>query len=169
MSLWTMKDVIRMTGTTENALRYYNAKGVLPPTRQEAGGRRQWLYDDAAVGKLKRLLLLKYIGLSVEDAGIALEDEAQCRKLLMETLERLQRERDRSDRKMFIARTLAVSFGEEMFPADEELDEAKAAVLNELVRELIVSEAREREDPVPAPYRECGTAEKLKQSARKLR
>ena len=49
MSLWTMKEVMRMTGITENALRYYKSKGVLTPTIQENSGRRQWLYDDSAV------------------------------------------------------------------------------------------------------------------------
>ena len=58
MSLWSMREVTRITGATESALRYYNAKGVLSPTVREETGRRQWLYDDEAIGKLKRLFLL---------------------------------------------------------------------------------------------------------------
>ena len=72
MSLWTMKEVTRLTGVTENALRYYNAKNVLPPTVQEKTGRRQWFYDDEAIEALKKLLLLKYLDVSVEEAGTAI-------------------------------------------------------------------------------------------------
>ena len=145
MSLWTMKEVIRMTGTTENALRYYNAKGVLPPTLQESSGRRQWFYDDAAVEKLKKLFLFKHIGMSVEEAGIVLKDGSQYQKILMQTLERLLRERDRFDRKVFVAQTLAISFGKDYFKAEEGMDETQAAALNELVRELIRADAGEEE------------------------
>lgn len=157
MSLKTMKEVIRETGTTENALRYYNAKGVLPPTVQETGGRRQWLYDDAAVQKLKMLFLLKYLGLSVEEAGEVLrnggpENEDQrsetsiggdcCRQVLMQRLEQLRDERGLLDQKIFIAQVLAVAYGEDLFDAGGEAPDfsaegARASVLNEMVRKLI--------------------------------
>jgi len=167
MSLKTMKEVIRETGTTENALRYYNAKGVLPPTVQETGGRRQWLYDDAAVQKLKMLFLLKYLGLSVEEAGEVLrnggpENEDQrsetsisgrCRQILMQRLEQLRDERGHLDQKIFIAQVLAVAYGEDLFDAGGEApdfsaegasaggvgksESARASVLNEMVRKLI--------------------------------
>ncbi len=145
MSLLTMKEVIRMTGTTENALRYYNAKGVLPPTVQESGGRRQWLYDEGAVEKLKRLSLLKYIGVSIEDAGAALENGEQYRTIMMKTLEELKRERDRLNKQIFVAQALALSHGADLFSADEEMDEAKATVLNEVIRELIPDNAEGKE------------------------
>ena len=35
MSTWTLKEVTQLTGATESALRYYNAKGVLAPTSKE--------------------------------------------------------------------------------------------------------------------------------------
>ena len=40
MSLWNMREVTRITGATESALRYYNAKGVLSPTVREETVRR---------------------------------------------------------------------------------------------------------------------------------
>lgn len=137
MSLWTMKEVIRMTGTTENALRYYNSKGVLPPTTQERDGRRQWLYDDAAVEKLKRLFLLKFIGISIEKAGDLLSNEKEYQDTIMKTIEQLKKERDRLDQKIFIAQTLAMSNGEDLVTVDEETDEVKAKVINEVIREMI--------------------------------
>lgn len=68
-ALLSMKEVTQITGATESALRYYNAKGVLMPTVREETGRRQWFYDDEAILKLKRLSLLKYLGLTIEEAG----------------------------------------------------------------------------------------------------
>ncbi|MBQ6401063.1 MAG: MerR family transcriptional regulator [Firmicutes bacterium] len=145
MSLWTIREVIEMTGTTENALRYYSAKGVLPPTVQEPDGRRHWLYDDEAVGKLKKLFLLKTIGVSIEDAGRALTEEGCFREIVMNTLEDLEKQRDSLDRKIFIARTLAVSFGADLFagesPGTEELN---GEVLDEVIRELIRENGKEQ-------------------------
>jgi len=143
MSLWTMKEVIQITGTTENALRYYNTKGVLPPTVKESTGRRQWLYDDVAIERLKKLFLLKYIGISIEEAGELLNCEKKYRDVIMKTLEQLKKERDKIDHQIFIAQTLAVSYGIDIFDSDEEMDEAKASVLNEIIRELIQNNAEE--------------------------
>ena len=141
MSFWTMKEVIRMTGTTENALRYYNAKGVLPPTVQESSGRRQWLYDEAAIDRLKRLSLMRHIGVSIEDAGRVLDDERIYQRTVMEKLEQLKKERDRLDRQIFVAQTLAAAYGDNLFTADEEIDEQTAAILNEAIREVIIENA----------------------------
>ncbi len=143
MSLWTMKDVIRMTGTTENALRYYNAKGVLQPTVRESTGRRQWLYDDEAVEKLKRLSLLVCLGVSVEDAGTAI-NSGELYSVILKRLEELKEEREKLDLQVFIARTLAISSGEDLIKENEKDEDAKASFLNELIRELIIENA-ERE------------------------
>ena len=137
MSLWNMKEVTRITGATESALRYYNAKGVLSPTVREETGRRQWLYDDEAVDKLKKLFLLKYIGLSIEEAGTAICDEQVFRRAIMKSLEELKRERYKLDLQIFIAQALAVSDGMDLFVMDDELDEEKKLLLNDVIRECI--------------------------------
>ena len=142
MSLWTIKEVIRMTGTTENALRYYSAKGVLPPTVQEPTGRRQWLYDDAAVAKLKKLFLLKYIGVPIEEVGTAI-NEGTFEAIIMQRLDELKKQRDKLDLQIFIAQTLAISSGENLFEADDDLDGSKTALLNEVIRECIREGAEE--------------------------
>ena len=143
MSLWNMKEVTRITGATESALRYYNAKGVLPPTVREETGRRQWLYDDEAVGKLRKLFLLKYIGVSIEDAGTTICDDAVFRRAIMQRLEELKKERDKLDLQIFIAQTLAVSDGMDLFMPDEEMDEEKKTLLNNVLRECIKEGAKE--------------------------
>lgn len=141
MTLWSMKEVTKKVGVTENALRYYNSKGVVVPTRQEKTGRRQWFYDDEAIWKLKKLLLLKYIGVPIEKAGIALRNDEDYREIVMKSLEEMKKERDKLDQKIFIVETLAVSFGMDIIKADDDLSEAEAAALNEVIREHIRSVA----------------------------
>ena len=140
MSLWTMKEVTRVTGVTENALRYYNTKGVLPPTVQEKTGRRQWFYDEEAIEKLKKLLLLKYLDVSIEEAGTAIREDEIYRRTVMKSLEEIKKERDKLDHRIFIAETLAVSFGMDLVEPDEDLSDAEAAALNDVIREVIRKE-----------------------------
>ena len=142
MSLWSMKEVTRITGATESALRYYNAKGVLSPTVRENTGRRQWLYDDETVGKLKKLFLLKYIGVSIEEAGIAICEEKEFRRTIMKSLEELKKERDKLELQIFIAQTLALSDGMDLLTADDEMDEDKKLLLNSVIRECIKEGAK---------------------------
>ncbi len=137
MSLWSMKEVTRITGATESALRYYNAKGVLSPTVRENTGRRQWLYDDEAVGKLKKMFLLKYIGVSIEEAGMAICEEKEFRRTIMKSLEELKKERDKLELQIFIAQTLALSDGMDLLTVDDEMDEDKKLLLNSVIRECI--------------------------------
>ena len=61
MSYKTIRDLAAQTGVTESALRYYDEKRLLQPTVKSQTGRREWLYDDEAVRKLKHILLLKRI------------------------------------------------------------------------------------------------------------
>lgn len=146
MSLWTMKEVTKLIGVTENALRYYNAKGALPPTVQEQTGRRQWFYDKDALEKLKRLLLLKHLDVSIEEAGAAIRDEEIYRRTVMKSLEEMKKERDKLDHKIFIAEMLAVSFGMDLITPDKDLSEAEAAALNEMIRDCIRKGAEETQD-----------------------
>ena len=75
MSYKTIKNVTELTGITEGALRYYDEKDVIRPTIKKATGRREWLYDDAAIKKLCLVKLLTFIGVPVKNAGLMLKDE----------------------------------------------------------------------------------------------
>lgn len=139
MSLWTIKEVIEIVGVTESALRYYNAKGILSPTKQETSGRRQWLYDDEAIRDLKKILLLRYMGVSMDDAKRAIKDDEIYRRTIIETLAKMKDERDKLDRRIFIAQVMEMSSGTDLITADEDLNESEATALNELIREYIKS------------------------------
>lgn len=57
---WSFQEVARPTGTTSRTLLYYDAIGLLPPTSVAANGYR--CYDEAALVRLQRILLLKELG-----------------------------------------------------------------------------------------------------------
>ena len=151
MSLKTMKEVTRLTSITENALRYYNAKGILSPTVREETGRKQWLYDDVAVIKLKKLYLLRSIGVSLDDIKIAISQEDQLLRIIMDSLDELRKEQDELDLKIFIVQILLMSHGEGLFQQEgvsddvntAVLNEVNTAVLNEVIREYLKESVKE--------------------------
>ena len=134
-ALLSMKEVTQITGATESALRYYNAKGVLMPTVREETGRRQWFYDDEAILKLKRLSLLKYLGLTIEEAGAAIHDDKTFIPAITRCLEELKRERDNLSFKYFIAKSILATDESDLFPPDDETDEG--------VKQLIIGFLKE--------------------------
>ncbi len=69
----SIQEVARLTGTTSRTLRHYDAVGLLPPSRVAAGGHR-W-YDDAALVRLQRILLLRRLGLGLTEIGRVLDRE----------------------------------------------------------------------------------------------
>ena len=101
MSYKTIRDLAAQTGVTESALRYYDEKRLLQPTVKSQTGRREWLYDDEAVRKLKHILLLKRIGLSVEDIAAMFGEDEDIRKAILEDhLEDLRSKRNELDRQI---------------------------------------------------------------------
>ena len=122
MSLKTIREVTEITGITVNALRYYDSKGVLQPTVRSSGGRKEWLYDDEAVRRIKRILLLRSIGISVEDiTGVLEKVDKMDEAMLRSRLEELQAERKAIDEQISVASMLLLL--DEMSPAAEVRDE----------------------------------------------
>ena len=104
MSLITIREVTEITGITVNALRYYDRKGLLHPTVRNPGGRKEWLYDDEAVRKAKRILLLRRIGIPVESIVLVLEKvDRMDETLLRSRLEELREERQFLDEQISLA------------------------------------------------------------------
>jgi DNA-binding transcriptional MerR regulator len=56
-------EVARLAGTTSRTLRHYDDVGLLPPSRIGSNGYRY--YDDHALVRLQRILLLRQLGLGV--------------------------------------------------------------------------------------------------------
>ena len=58
-------EIAKMSGVSIRTIRYYDSKGLLTPSAYSLSGHR--LYTDEDFTKLKRILALKYLGLSLEE------------------------------------------------------------------------------------------------------
>lgn len=91
----SITQVARAAGTTSRTLRHYDSIGLLPPSRIAANGYRY--YDDAALVRLQRILLLRQLGLGLETIGEVLRGQESTEKveaqILQEHLELLRQER----------------------------------------------------------------------------
>lgn len=101
--LRSVQQVARASGTTSRTLRHYDRIGLLPPTEIGANGYRY--YDDRALVRLQRILLLRELGLGLEAIARVLDtQDEQARghpaptaeaEILQTHLAILHRERDR--------------------------------------------------------------------------
>ncbi|MBL3685505.1 MerR family transcriptional regulator [Leucobacter zeae] len=64
---YSIQQVARAAGTTSRTLRHYGAVGLVTPSRVGANGYRY--YDDRALVRLQRVLLLRELGLGLEAIG----------------------------------------------------------------------------------------------------
>ena len=104
MSLNTIREVTEITGITVNALRYYDSKGLLHPTVRNSEGRKEWLYDDEAVRRAKRILLLRRIGIPVESIAKVIEKAEKMDEVILRSrLEELREERQFLDEQISLA------------------------------------------------------------------
>ena len=99
-------EVARATGTTSRTLRHYAAIGLLVPSRTGPGGVR-W-YDDDALVRLQRILLLRDLGLPLAQIAQVLDTQTDETDALHTHLQWLRTERDRLDRQVTtVERTIA--------------------------------------------------------------
>lgn len=63
--LYTTGEFAKMAGVTIRTIRYYDTKGILKPSHHNDAGHR--LYTDKDFTKLKKILALKYLGLSLDE------------------------------------------------------------------------------------------------------
>ncbi|MBO0900758.1 MerR family transcriptional regulator [Cellulomonas sp. zg-ZUI22] len=89
----SIQEVARLTGTTSRALRHYDAIGLLAPSRVAGTGYR-W-YDDAALVRLQRILLLRDLGLGLAEIRRVLDRETDEATALRRHLAWLTAEQDR--------------------------------------------------------------------------
>jgi ubiquinone/menaquinone biosynthesis C-methylase UbiE len=64
-NLYTTGEFAKMAGVTIRTIRYYDAKGILKPSHHNSSGHR--LYSNEDFIKLKKILALKYLGLSLDE------------------------------------------------------------------------------------------------------
>lgn len=118
---WSIQEIARLTGTTSRTLRHYDAIGLLPPTSIAANGYR--CYDEAALVRLQRILLLKELGLPLTTIAEVLDRKDDPVEALSQHLVSLGRERDRLDRQLAaVAVTITRLKAGEPLMADEMFD-----------------------------------------------
>lgn len=68
---WSIQEIARLAGTTSRTLRHYDDIGLLPPTRIASNGYRH--YDQSALVRLQRILLLRELGLGLPQIAEVLD------------------------------------------------------------------------------------------------
>lgn len=91
--MFSIQEVAHVTGTTSRTLRHYDAIGLLSPTRIGANGYRY--YDEAALRRLQRILLLRELGLGLPQIATVLDHQVSETDALTTNLELLEHERER--------------------------------------------------------------------------
>ncbi|TFV95300.1 MerR family transcriptional regulator [Leifsonia flava] len=95
---WSIQEIARLAGTTSRTLRHYGEVGLLEATRTGSNGYRY--YDEQALVRLQRILLLRDLGLGLPAIGEVLENERDSGRALLNHLTWLQREQDRLARQI---------------------------------------------------------------------
>lgn len=118
---WSIHEITRLTGTTSRTLRHYGHVGLLPPSRTGPGGLR--FYDEDALVRLQRILLLRELGLSLSAIADVLAGEHDLVESLSTHLALLEQERDRVERQIAsVRRTIEKKEGGERLMAEEMFD-----------------------------------------------
>jgi MerR family transcriptional regulator, thiopeptide resistance regulator len=116
---WSIVEIARLVGTTSRTLRHYGNIGLLPPSRIGANGYRY--YDQRCLLRLQRILLLRDMGLKLEDIRRILDaQEADVPGALEQHLAWLEGEQKRLSRQIAAVKTTVrkLKEGESLMPED---------------------------------------------------
>ncbi len=117
----SIQDVARLAGVSSRTLRHYDQIGLLPPSGTGAGGLRY--YDDAAIRRLQRILLLRGLGLPLIDIATVLDEQTDEIDALRRHLDVLRAEQDRLSRQIAsVERTITALEEGDTIMAEEMLD-----------------------------------------------
>ena len=92
---FTVGELARLTGVTVRALHHYDELGLVRPSQRTASGYR--LYSDADVLRLHQVLLLREVGLPLDEIAGALAEAGSQAELLRRHRELLLARRARLD------------------------------------------------------------------------
>ncbi|TBN58008.1 MerR family transcriptional regulator [Glaciihabitans arcticus] len=115
---WSIQDIARLAGTTSRTLRHYGDVGLVHPTRIGSNGYRY--YDELALARLQRVLMLRDLGLGIPAIKGVIEGQADDARALATHLRWLQREKERLDRQIAsVEVTISKMEGGEQLMAEE--------------------------------------------------
>lgn len=118
---WSIQDIARLAGTTSRTLRHYDDVGLLKPSRIGSNGYRY--YDEHALARLQRILMLRDLGLSIPVIADVLAGQRDNAQALLAHLHWLEQEKDRLDRQIAsVTTTIRKLEGGEQLMAEEMFD-----------------------------------------------
>lgn len=142
---WSIHDIARLSGTTSRTLRHYDSIGLLPPTSTGANGYRY--YDEAALTRLQRILMLRDLGLGLPAIAEVLAGQTDDARALVTHLHWLEQERERVERQIAsVTTTIRQLEGGEQLMAEDMFDGFDHTVYKEEVEERWGAEAYARSD-----------------------
>jgi MerR family transcriptional regulator, thiopeptide resistance regulator len=95
---WSIVDIARIAGTTSRTLRHYGEVGLLEPTRIGRNGYRY--YNEDALVRLQRILLLRELGLGIPAIVEVMRGERDSVDALTIHLGLLEQQKQRLDRQI---------------------------------------------------------------------
>ncbi|MEV8587052.1 MerR family transcriptional regulator [Streptomyces sp. NPDC051180] len=142
---WSIQEIAKKAGTTSRTLRHYGERGLLEPSRIGANGYRY--YDQEALVRLQRILLLRELGLSLPAIAEVLAGQRDTSAALRTHLALLEQERERIGRVIASVRTTLhkTERGEELM-AEEVFDGFDHTTYEQEVTERWGREAYEKGD-----------------------
>jgi DNA-binding transcriptional MerR regulator len=118
---WSIQEVAKLTGTTSRTLRHYDDIGLLEPTRTAANGYRH--YDERALVRLQRILLLRELGLGLPQIAEVLARHTSEVDALTTHRELLRHEQERLERQIrAVCMTIDAMRGGERLMAEDMFD-----------------------------------------------
>ncbi len=118
---WSIQEIARLSGTTSRTLRHYDDIGLLPPSRIGSNGYRY--YDEGALARLQRILLLRELGLGLPAIADIVDGQQANADALTSHLRWLRQEKERLDRQISsVEITILKMEGGEPLMAGEMLD-----------------------------------------------
>ena len=100
---WSIQQIAKLSGTTSRTLRHYGDMGLLVPARTGANGYRY--YDDDNLVTLQRILLLREMGLGLDNIRDVLARDVSEATALEGHLEWLRGEQNRIARQIIAVRS----------------------------------------------------------------
>lgn len=95
---WSIQQIAKLAGTTSRTLRHYDDLGLLPPSSIGHNGYRY--YDEAALVRLQRILMLRELGLGLPQIADVLARPTSEESALESHLAWLRQEQDRLARQI---------------------------------------------------------------------
>ncbi|WP_038465818.1 MerR family transcriptional regulator [Arthrobacter sp. PAMC 25486] len=118
---WSIQEIAALAGTTSRTLRHYDSIGLLVPSRIAGNGYRH--YNQTALARLQRILLLRELGLGLPAISTVLAQESSATSALRTHVALLRGEQERLSRLIAsVERTIAAEAAGEGIMAKDMLD-----------------------------------------------